>query len=166
MRATPRSTVRPCPAVTACAVPAMVMTPDLPSRALFHPGWRGWRATSISKNEVAAGGSRRHAGDVRQYGQYCPIARSSEVLAERWTPIIVRNLLNGCHTFSEIRQGAARDSHRLAQPETRNPRTSRGADPPTGRSGRGFRYELTPMGQELRVVFDAMGQWGAKWLEI
>jgi len=43
---------------------------------------------------------------VREYGQYCPIARSSEVLAERWTPIIVRNLLNGCHTFSEIRQGA------------------------------------------------------------
>jgi DNA-binding HxlR family transcriptional regulator len=43
---------------------------------------------------------------MREYGQYCPIARSSEVLAERWTPIIVRNLLNGCHTFSEIRQGA------------------------------------------------------------
>ena len=40
------------------------------------------------------------------YGQFCPIARGSEVLAERWTPIIVRNLLNGCRTFSEIRQGA------------------------------------------------------------
>ena len=40
------------------------------------------------------------------YGQFCPIARSSELLAERWTPIIVRNLLNGCRTFNEIRQGA------------------------------------------------------------
>jgi DNA-binding HxlR family transcriptional regulator len=42
---------------------------------------------------------------MRDYGQFCPIARSSELLAERWTPIIVRNLLNGCRTFNEIRQG-------------------------------------------------------------
>jgi DNA-binding HxlR family transcriptional regulator len=103
---------------------------------------------------------------VREYGQYCPIARSSEVLAERWTPIIVRNLLNGCHTFSEIRQGApgiptALLSQRLESLERAGVLTRQPAE-----SGRGFRYELTPMGQELRAVFDAMGQWGAKWLEI
>ena len=39
-------------------------------------------------------------------GQFCPIARASEVLAERWTPIIVRNLLLGCTTFNEIASGA------------------------------------------------------------
>jgi DNA-binding HxlR family transcriptional regulator len=43
---------------------------------------------------------------MRTYGQFCPVARTSELLAERWTPIIVRNLLNGCRTFTEIRQGA------------------------------------------------------------
>src|SRR5215813_4857848 len=43
---------------------------------------------------------------MRTYGQFCPVARASELLAERWTPIIIRNLLNGCRTFSEIRQGA------------------------------------------------------------
>ena len=43
---------------------------------------------------------------MRDYDQFCPIARTSELLAERWTPIIVRNLLNGCRTFNEIRQGA------------------------------------------------------------
>ena len=43
---------------------------------------------------------------MRTYGQFCPIARASELLAERWTPIIVRNLLTGCRTFTEIRQGA------------------------------------------------------------
>jgi hypothetical protein len=42
---------------------------------------------------------------MRTYGQFCPIARASELIAERWTPIIVRNLLNGCRTFTEIRQG-------------------------------------------------------------
>lgn len=43
---------------------------------------------------------------MRAYGQFCPVARTAELFAERWTPIIVRNLLNGCRTFSEIRQGA------------------------------------------------------------
>lgn len=43
---------------------------------------------------------------MRTYGQYCPIARASEVLAERWTPIILRNLNLGCRTFTEIAAGA------------------------------------------------------------
>ena len=43
---------------------------------------------------------------MRTYGQFCPIARASELIAERWTPIIVRNLLNGCRTCTELRQGA------------------------------------------------------------
>ena len=43
---------------------------------------------------------------MRTYGQYCPIARSSELLAERWTVIILRNILVGCQTFNEIADGA------------------------------------------------------------
>jgi len=103
---------------------------------------------------------------VREYNQYCPIARSSELLAERWTPIIIRNLLNGCRTFGEIRQGApgiptALLSQRLETLQRAGVLIRRRLE-----SGRGFSYELTPMGQELRAVCDAMGQWGTKWLEI
>jgi DNA-binding HxlR family transcriptional regulator len=43
---------------------------------------------------------------MRNYGQFCPIARGSEILAERWTPIILRNVLMGCHTFNQIAVGA------------------------------------------------------------
>jgi DNA-binding HxlR family transcriptional regulator len=43
---------------------------------------------------------------VRSYGQYCPIARGAEIFAERWTPLIIRNLHLGCETFSEILAGA------------------------------------------------------------
>jgi DNA-binding HxlR family transcriptional regulator len=43
---------------------------------------------------------------VRTYGQYCPIAHGSEIFAERWTPLIVRNLQLGCETFGEILEGA------------------------------------------------------------
>jgi DNA-binding HxlR family transcriptional regulator len=44
---------------------------------------------------------------VRTYGQYCPIARASELLAERWSVIILRNIvILGCRTFNEIADGA------------------------------------------------------------
>lgn len=103
---------------------------------------------------------------MRGYGQFCPIARSSELLAERWTPIIVRNLLNGCRTFNEIRQGAPGISTALlAQRLDRLERCGvlvRVVKP----RGRGATYELTQMGQALRPVCDALGQWGARWLEI
>ena len=100
------------------------------------------------------------------YGQFCPIARTSELLAERWTPIIVRNLLNGAETFTEIRAGApgistALLAHRLDALQRHGVLQST-----TNESGRGRTYRLTEMGQELRAVCDAMGQWGAKWLEI
>ena len=42
---------------------------------------------------------------MRSYGQYCPIARASEILAERWTPLVVRNLMFGAETFSQIARG-------------------------------------------------------------
>ena len=43
---------------------------------------------------------------MRTYGQYCPIARGAEIFAERWTPLIIRNLHLGCGTFGEILDGA------------------------------------------------------------
>src|SRR3954452_21172523 len=51
-------------------------------------------------------GNRMPAVTLRTYGQYCPVARATEILAMRWTPIIVRNLLMGCETFGEIQEGA------------------------------------------------------------
>ena len=48
----------------------------------------------------------RNTGVVRTYGQYCPIARGAEIFAERWTPLIIRNLYLGCGCFSEILEGA------------------------------------------------------------
>jgi DNA-binding HxlR family transcriptional regulator len=103
---------------------------------------------------------------MSDYGQFCPIARSSELLAERWTPILVRNLLNGCMTFNEIRQGAPGISTALLTQRldklVRTGIVARTSDP----QRRGTTYRLTEMGEALRPVLDAMGQWGAAWLEI
>lgn len=103
---------------------------------------------------------------MKSYGQYCPIARTSELFAERWTPIVIRNLAAGCRTFTQLREGAlgipkALLAERLALLErygvvARSPQVT----------GRGSVYELTESGRELKGVCDAMGEWGARWLEI
>jgi DNA-binding HxlR family transcriptional regulator len=103
---------------------------------------------------------------MRDYGQFCPIARSSELLAERWTPIIVRNLLNGCQTFNEIRQGAPGISTALLAQRLHTLEQHGVLERTPNETGRGGTYRLTEMGQDLRAVCDAMGRWGAKWLEI
>jgi DNA-binding HxlR family transcriptional regulator len=103
---------------------------------------------------------------VRTYGQFCPIARASELIAERWTPIIIRNLLTGCRTFTDIRQGAPGiPTALLAQRLNTLVRHGIVGSRP-GPSGRGKVYELTEKGRALKAVCDAMGHWGAQWLEI
>ena len=44
----------------------------------------------------------RDDGAMREYGQYCPVALGSEVLAERWTPLILREMVLGSTRFNEI----------------------------------------------------------------
>lgn len=104
---------------------------------------------------------------MRSYGQYCPIARTSELLAERWTPIIIRNLLAGCRTFGDLLQGApgiskALLAQRLDLLERHGILTKERAGSGAGRCY----YELTEKGRELKAVTDAMGHWGARWLEL
>lgn len=103
---------------------------------------------------------------MKTYGQYCPIARASEVFAERWTPIVVRNLLAGCRTFSELRDGAAGISKTLLKQRLKLLEQSGIVERRPRPKGRGFHYHLTPRGKDLQSVCDALGTWGARWLEI
>jgi DNA-binding HxlR family transcriptional regulator len=104
--------------------------------------------------------------EVRTYGQYCPIARASEIFAMRWTPIIVRNLLLGCETFGEIQEGAPGIPRTLLS-QRLDLLTHYGiVERARGEHDRGWRYTLTEAGEELASVCDALGAWGARWLEM
>jgi DNA-binding HxlR family transcriptional regulator len=104
--------------------------------------------------------------DVRTYGQLCPIARASEILGMRWTPIIVRNLLLGCETFGEIRAGAPGIPRTLLSERLRLLERYGVVERLPTAGGRGSRYRLTDAGRELQDVVDALGVWGARWLEV
>lgn len=97
---------------------------------------------------------------MREYGQYCPIALGAEVFAERWTPIIIRNLYLGCRRFGEILDGApglprSVLAHRLRTLEQ---------DGVIEKTGTG-EYHLSTCGKELADVCLALGAWGARWRE-
>lgn len=102
----------------------------------------------------------------RGYGQYCPIAKGAEVFAERWTPLIVRNLHVGAHTFSEIAAGCPRISTTLLGQRLRALERAGVVERRPNPSGSGSRYYLTPAGQELAAVTVELGNWGARWLEL
>jgi DNA-binding HxlR family transcriptional regulator len=97
---------------------------------------------------------------VKGYGQYCPVSRAAEVLATRWTPVIVRNLLLGCETFSEIAEGAPGIPRSVLTDRLRLLERYGLVERSPAR-----RYRLTAAGAELEGVIDAMGVWGARWLE-
>jgi DNA-binding HxlR family transcriptional regulator len=103
---------------------------------------------------------------VRTYAQYCPIARGAEIFAERWTPLIIRNLHLGCGTFSEILEGAPGLSRTLLSQRLKQLTWLGVVESVRKTGGRGQQYELTSAGHELFTVCRSLGEWGARWLEI
>jgi DNA-binding HxlR family transcriptional regulator len=103
---------------------------------------------------------------MRTYGQYCPIARGSEIFAERWTPLIVRNLSVGCGTFSEILAGAPGLSRTLLSHRLKQLERLRLVESSARVAGSRRHYELTAAGRDLFKVCVSLGEWGARWLEI
>ena len=108
----------------------------------------------------------RDTDRVRTYGQYCPIARGAEIFAERWTPLIIRNLHLGCGGFSAILEGAPGLSRTLLSQRLRQLEQVGIVESAPKADGRGRHYELTSAGRDLFKVCQTLGEWGARWLEI
>lgn len=91
------------------------------------------------------------------YGQYCPITRAVEVLGERWTMLIVRDLLCGATRFNELSRGNPRLSRTLLAKRLRQLEQAGIVDHVDDE------YLLTPAGEDLRPVVMGLGEWGARW---
>ena len=95
------------------------------------------------------------------YGQFCPVAKSMELLDERWTILVVRELLCGSHHFNELRRGVPRMSPALLSKRLRS--LVRGGIVVRREEGNRVRYDLTRGGQELAPFVMALGEWGMRW---
>jgi DNA-binding HxlR family transcriptional regulator len=96
------------------------------------------------------------------YGQFCPVAKAMEVLDERWTLLVVRELLLGSTRFNELRRGVPKMSPALLSKRLRALERA-GVVVRTEEGGRSS-YALTASGQELKPVVDALGAWGVRWV--
>ncbi|MEB2624729.1 winged helix-turn-helix transcriptional regulator [Pseudomonas sp. YuFO8] len=96
------------------------------------------------------------------YGQFCTVARGAEALCERWTPLVVRELLCGSKRFNELHRGVPRMSTNLLAQRLRHLEEI-GVVHRTA-VGKVWEYSLTEAGEELRPIIMALGHWGARWI--
>lgn len=109
---------------------------------------------------------RRDHEFVRTYRQYCPIARASEILAERWTPLLVRNLMLGAHSFNDLARGVPAMSRSMLVKRLDELEHAGIVRSEPKRNGHGSTYDLTEAGADLASVIEALGEWGERWVEV
>lgn len=103
---------------------------------------------------------------MASYRQYCPIARATEILAERWSLLIVRNLMFGATTFSAIAQGLPTMSRSMLTKRLRELERAGVITAEPKPNGQGSTYGLTPAGAGLAGVIDGLGRWAEEWVEV
>ncbi|MFI7061139.1 winged helix-turn-helix transcriptional regulator [Kribbella sp. NPDC050124] len=99
---------------------------------------------------------------MRDYGQYCPVALASEVLADRWTPLIVRELVLGSRRFNDIDRGLPGISRTLLKQRLNH--LERKGVLELIPVARGHEYQLTPAGRDLESVIMSFGEWAVRWM--
>ena len=102
---------------------------------------------------------------MREYGHYCPVALGSEILAERWTPLILREMIAMRSTrFNEIERGLPGISRSLLVKRLKQLERKGVIAIVPAPGGHGHEYLLTPAGRDLEPVLMALGEWTVRWL--
>jgi DNA-binding HxlR family transcriptional regulator len=99
---------------------------------------------------------------VSAYGQFCPVSKAMELLDERWTMLVVRELMLGSRHFNELRRGMPRMSPALLSKRLRT--LTRAGVVERRDDGPRVSYELTEAGLELKPIVEALGRWGVRWI--
>ncbi len=99
------------------------------------------------------------------YGQYCPLAMASEILCNRWTVLVLRELMFGSTTFNDISRGVPRMSRTLLSKRLKELVQIAVIKKTSNLKGNQISYQLTEAGQALEPVIIGMAGWGQEWLQ-
>lgn len=99
---------------------------------------------------------------MKGYGQFCPIAKASEVLGERWTNLVIRELIAGSESFNDLRRGMPLISPSLLSSRLKSLEHAGVVRREQTRGG--VSYHLTEAGEELRPIIMQLGVWGHRWV--
>jgi DNA-binding HxlR family transcriptional regulator len=97
------------------------------------------------------------------YGQFCPVAKAAEVLGDRWNPLVVREMLYGNRYFNDISRGVPLMSRALLVQRLKELEKLGIIAISEKETGQGYEYLLTPAGEALRPIIEAMGVWAQQW---
>jgi len=100
---------------------------------------------------------------MTQYGQFCPVAQALEVVGERWTLLIVRELLCGNYRFNEMLNGVPLMSRSLLSQRLKTLEEAGLVERHARDNGRAQAYRLTEAGRELEPIVMGLGSWGQRW---
>jgi DNA-binding HxlR family transcriptional regulator len=100
---------------------------------------------------------------MQKYKQYCPVARAAEILADRWTALIVRELILGSHRFNEIERGLPGISRSLLASRLRDLEDAGVIERLPGAQPKVTAYHLSEAGRDLTTVIETLGAWGVRW---
>lgn len=100
---------------------------------------------------------------MKSYGSFCPVAKASEVLAERWTLLVVRELLLGSRHFNDSRRGLPHMSPTLLCKRLQSLEEAGILVHQSTGNGQG-EYRPTQSCEELRPLIEGIGQWGQRWV--
>ena len=100
---------------------------------------------------------------MTDYGQFCPVAKATEIVGERWTLLILRELLLGTCRFNDFQRGLSRISPTLLNNRLKS-LEERGIILRKKISGKkGHEYRLTAAGKELAPLIETLAVWGMRW---
>ncbi len=100
---------------------------------------------------------------MKGYGQFCPVAKASEILAQRWTFLVIRELLSGSRRYNDIRRGVPRMSPTLLGQRLKELEKVGVIERLPGAADGGGEYQLTEAGLALRPVVMQLATWGHRW---
>lgn len=99
------------------------------------------------------------------YGQFCPVAKASEILTRRWMPLVIRELLCGSHRFNDIHRGVPKMSRSLLVKRLNELNEEQLVERRIVGDDDHPEYHLTPAGEELRPIIKQLGVWGKQWIQ-
>jgi DNA-binding HxlR family transcriptional regulator len=98
------------------------------------------------------------------YGSFCPVSLATEAVADRWTPLIIRELILGNTRFNDIARGLPGISRSLLVQRLKHLERRGIIEVWPLPNGRGSEYRLTPAGKDLEPILIALGRWAVHWL--
>lgn len=96
------------------------------------------------------------------YGQFCPIAKAMELFDQRWTMLVMREVVMGSTRFNEIKRGVPRISPALLSTRLKQLQRAGLIERQDGHGA--ISYLPTPAGRELAEVLETIGRWGTRWI--